>query len=477
MYMPNVTASQNGMMFEELAPASSSNHGLESEFDREKDDFCKTILKKLNPEVFQNSNNDEVSAKLRPQILEFVQKNISSQFSGDVDRMGKEICSELFGLGPLESLMLNDEITEIMVNGPDKIFSEKAGKIVLTSVQFQNESHLRFIIEQIVNKIGRRIDERSPTVDARLSDGSRVNVVIPPAVNGGSSITIRRFSQDLLSAKSLIQMGSLSEDMFQFLQAAVGGSLNIIISGGTGAGKTTLLNMLSNFIPPHERIVSIEDTIELTLQHENFVSLEAVQADRDGNNSVSIGDLMKNSLRMRPDRIVVGECRGKEALDMLQAMNTGHDGSMSTIHANTPRDAISRIVTMTMMAGYDLPERAILHQIASAIDLIVQISRLPDGSRKVTQITELTGMEVDTITMQDIYTLEWKMGEDEKVIGQHRTTGIRPHCADKLVARGQTLPKFTHSSSISSSPQKLKSKDVFRENDDVFIKRQTADLT
>ena len=452
---------------------ASSESGQDTTWAQEKENLHNLLLKALDRTIFQELKSEELDARLRPQIFKFIEKNISSEFSEQTSRMAEELQNELIGLGPLQSLIHDKSISEIMVNGIENIYVEKSGNIQPTGIRFRSEEHLRLIIDQIVGHIGRRVDKKTPMVDARLPDGSRVNIIIPPAALSGSTITIRRFLHNKLDANDLIQFGSISQDMLTFLKAAIGGAMNIVVSGRTGSGKTTLLNMLSGYIPSQERIVTVEDSAELSLQQEHVITLETVQADRDGNHGVTIRDLVKNSLRMRPDRIIVGECRGDEALDMLQAMNTGHDGSMTTIHANTPRDALSRIATMFMMAGYDIPDRVIKQHIASAIDMIVQIDRLTDGSRKVTQITEITGMEGDVITMQDIYELDWKIDENGVVTGHHKCMGIRPKSADKLKALGQILPDFHESAIESVAPKPSEeSNEIFRSNDEAVLKNR-----
>jgi pilus assembly protein CpaF len=356
------------------------------------------------------------------------------------EKLFREILDEIIGFGPIQYLLDDDEVTEVMVNGPKLVYVEKKGKVIRTDVIFENNDHVMRIIERIVTPLGRRIDPDHPTVDARLPDGSRVNAIIPPVSIDGPTITIRKFSKDRLSVEQLIQFGSLTESMAEFLRACVVAHLNIIISGGTGSGKTTLLNVLSGFIPHDERIVTIEDAAELQLQQEHVVRLETKPPNQDGSGGVFIRDLVRNSLRMRPDRIVVGECRGGEALDMLQAMNTGHDGSLTTLHANTPRDAVSRLETMSLMAGIDLPIKVVREQIASAVDLVVQQARLRDGSRKVTQITELAGMEGDTVVLTDIFKFEQTgVSQDGKVLGDLKPTGIRPLFSSRLETAGFKL--------------------------------------
>ena len=356
-------------------------------------------------------------------------------------RIISEIIDEVMGLGPIEPLLKDDTVTEVMVNRYNQVYVERNGLLVLTDVHFRDDIHVMHIIEKIVSPLGRRIDESSPMVDARLPDGSRVNAIIPPLALTGPALTIRKFSRDPFKINDLIDMETLTQEMADLLKACVEGKLNIVISGGTGSGKTTTLNVLSSFIPADERIVTIEDAAELQLRQEHIVTLEARPANIEGRGAVTIRDLVRNSLRMRPDRIVVGEVRSGEALDMLQAMNTGHEGSMTTGHANSPRDMVSRMETMVLMAGMELPVRAIREQISSAIDLVIQQSRLRDGSRKITHLTEVQGMEGDVITMQDIFVFD-QTGRDAngKIIGRFKPTGIRPKFVEKLLANGIKLP-------------------------------------
>ncbi len=356
------------------------------------------------------------------------------------DSLLREILDELTGFGPIQPLLEDPGITEVMVNGPHRVFVERNGRVELSNIHFEDDDHLLRVIDRIVTPLGRRVDYDSPLVDARLPDGSRVNAAIYPVSLDGPSLTIRKFARKKLQVEDLIEYGSLTVEMAEFLRACVVARLNIVVSGGTGSGKTTLLNVLSNFIPEHERVVTIEDSAELKLTQINIVRLEAKPANVEGKNPVSIRDLVRNALRMRPERIVVGEVRGGEALDMLQAMNTGHDGSLTTLHANSPRDAISRIETMALMAGLDLPQQVVREQIASAVDLIVQQARLADGTRRVTQITEVVGMEGAVVTLTDVF----KFREDGrtpegKVIGQMRPTGIRPLFGARLKAAGFDL--------------------------------------
>ena len=351
-----------------------------------------------------------------------------------------DILDELTGFGPIQPLLDDPDISEVMVNGPKKIFVEKKGKLTRSPVTFDDDDHVMRIIDRIILPLGRRVDADSPTVDARLPDGSRVNAVIRPVSIDGPSITIRKFKKDKLSIDQLIQYDSLNKNMAEFIRACVLAHLNIVISGGTGSGKTTLLNVLSSFIPEEERIITIEDAAELQLQQDHVLRMETKTANVDGRGSVSIRDLVRNSLRMRPDRIVVGECRGGEALDMLQAMNTGHDGSLTTLHANTPRDALSRLETMVLMSGMDLPLKVVRQQISSAVDLIIQQSRLKDGSRKVTAITEVVGMEGDTVVLTDIFKFDQTgVGLEGKIAGELKATGIRPIFSPRLEAAGFKL--------------------------------------
>ena len=355
-------------------------------------------------------------------------------------RLFEQIAAEILGFGPLQPLLEDDTITEIMVNGPKNVYIERKGRLHRVPVTFESNDHVMRVIDRIVAPLGRRIDESSPYVDARLPDGSRVNAVIPPISLVGPTLTIRKFSKNPITVEQLIQFGSVTNEVVQFLKACVEARLNVLISGGTGSGKTTLLNVMSSFIPDDERIITIENAAELQLRQEHVVTLESRPPNIEGRGEITIRDLVINSLRMRPERIIVGECRGGETLDMLQAMNTGHDGSMTTAHANTPRDALSRVETMCLMAGMDLPVRAIREQVASAVDLIAQQERMRDGTRKVTFVSEVSGMEGDIITMTDIFTFEQTGVDAGKVVGRLRPTGLRPKFMDKIEQAGINLP-------------------------------------
>jgi pilus assembly protein CpaF len=377
------------------------------------------------------------SSDVETLINDYISENHSEIGRMDKAYIVKSVQNEITGLGPLEELISDSTVSEIMVNGPNQVYVERKGKLVLSDVKFQDEEHVRRIIDRIVTPLGRRIDDSNPMVDARLKDGSRVNAIIPPLALCGSTITIRKFSDTPLTIENLMGFGSLSPEMAGFLEAGVRGKLNILVSGGTGSGKTTLLNVLSAFIPHDERIVTIEDAAELKLMQDHVVSLESRPANLEGTGAITIRDLVKNALRMRPDRIVVGEVRGGETLDMLQAMNTGHDGSLTTAHANSARDALARIETMVMMSGMELPVTAIRQQCAGALDLVVQQARLRDGSRKITSICEITGMEGDIITTQEIfrYVVDG-LDSNNKFTGHFESTGVVPQCCDKVKSNG-----------------------------------------
>lgn len=400
----------------------------------------------------QNKLIDELDPTMDVSRQEEVRRTIRELFEGilaeerivlsraERERLFEQIVAEILGLGPLEPFLADPTVTEIMVNGPKNIYVERFGKIERTTATFESEEHLMRIIERIIAPLGRRIDESVPYQDARLPDGSRVNAIIPPLSLIGPVLTIRKFYKIPLTAEKLIELGSITPEVVEFLKACVRAKLNIVVSGGTGTGKTTLLNVLSAFIPNDERIITIENAAELQLQQEHVVPLESRPPNIEGRGEVTIRDLVINALRMRPDRIIVGECRGPEAFDMLQAMNTGHEGSMTTIHANSPRDALARLENMILMAGMDLPHRAIREQIASALDLIVQLERLRDGTRRVVSVSAIEGMEGDVITMSEIFKFEIAGIENGKVIGRLRPTGIRPKFMEKIEAAGIHLP-------------------------------------
>jgi len=436
---PAVDGVANKPLTENALPAA-----LSSEADQLKREILEKLLDAAdlkNVSAIGNSNGEALYAKAEGVILQLL-GNIEASRLANIDRklLVKEILDEALGLGPLEVLLSDKSVSEIMVNARDQIYVERGGKLMPTPYRFASESQLLRIIERIVSPIGRRIDESSPMVDARLADGSRVNIVIPPLALKGPTITIRKFAAKPLKIDDLIRFGALTEPMAKFLAGCVKGRLNVLVAGGTGSGKTTLLNVLSSFIPDDERIVTVEDAAELQLHQAHVVRLESRPANIEGRGAVTIRDLVKNALRMRPDRIVVGECRGGEALDMLQAMNTGHDGSLTTVHANSPRDSIARLETLVMFAGIELPSRAIREQIVAAIDLIVQLNRLSDGSRRIVQITEVSGMEGDTVTMQDIFSFKQSgIGPDGKVNGSFNATGFRPKFAEAFKAKGIEL--------------------------------------
>jgi pilus assembly protein CpaF len=397
------------------------------------------VIQDLDPKL-DLSNQVEVRRQIEEIFGKVIDEEGLALTRAERVRMLEQITDEIIGLGPLEPLLRDESITEVMVNGPRQVYIERSGKLELTNVVFQNDDHVMRIIDRIIAPIGRRVDESSPMVDARLTDGSRVNAIIPPLSLVGPVITIRKFSASPFTTDDLIRFGTATPDMFEFLRACVEARLNLFVSGGTGSGKTTTLNVLSSFIPNDERIVTIEDAAELQLRQEHVVTLESRPPNIEGKGAIPIRELVRNALRMRPDRIIVGECRSGEALDMLQAMNTGHDGSMSTGHANSPRDMLSRLETMVLMAGVDLPLRAIREQVASAVDLIVHQSRLKDGTRRITNITEVQGMEGDVIVMQDVFVFEQTGVVEGKIQGRLKPTGIRPKFVEKFEVQGINLP-------------------------------------
>ena len=402
--------------------------------ERAHKDFIETVNQQDISLFNVKGEQEEELYKIMESIIESKAPNVSRT---ERTKILKEIFNDVMGLGPLESLLNDDDVSEIMVNGPSHVYVERKGKLVLSDVVFKDNNHVMNIINRIVSSVGRRIDESSPMVDARLKDGSRFNAVIPPLSLVGPSMTIRKFSRKPFTASDLIKFGSLSPKMVSFLEACVKGRMNIIVSGGTGSGKTTLLNVLSSSIPNNERIVTIEDAAEIQLNQDHVVTLESRPPNLEGSGQITIRDLVRNSLRMRPDRILVGEVRSGETLDMLQAMNTGHDGSLTTAHANSPRELMSRLETMVLMSGMDLPVRAIREQIHSALDIVVQQSRMKDGSRKIVNITEVVGMEGDTITLQDIFTYRTEgIDSNGKLKGSFKATGIRPNFLEKLTSSG-----------------------------------------
>src|SRR5712691_2766564 len=412
-----------------------------TEYQQVKADLHRKILDRLDLEKLGRTAGDAA----REEVLILIRNSVNSEAVplsfAERERLSREILDEIFGLGPLEPLLKDPSISDILVNRFDRVYIERAGKLEPTGLSFKDDAHLMQIIDRIVSRVGRRVDESSPMVDARLADGSRVNAIIPPLSLDGPVLSIRRFRTERLAAQDLVARDTLTQPMLDFLNAAVSSRLNVVVSGGTGAGKTTMLNVLSSFISDRERIVTIEDAAELQLRQEHVVRLETRPPNVEGKGAIRQRELVINALRMRPDRIVIGEVRGAEALDMLQAMNTGHDRSLTTVHANAPRDALARIETMIAMGAVNLPERAMRQQITSAIQIVIQQTRLSDGTRKVTSVSEITGMEGDTITMQEIFVFE-KLGvnAEGKVLGRFRATGVRPKVCERLRAAGIVLP-------------------------------------
>ena len=430
---------QNGTDAQPSTPSASERHRVVDPFAAVKASVHQALLDSLGPQLYDpHLDQSELEMKVRHTLQDVIDQEETPLSLADRTRIAQEVSDEILGHGPLEPLLRDSEISEIMVNGADSIYVERAGKLYPVETRFASEAHLRRTIDKIVGRVGRRIDEASPLVDARLPDGSRVNAVIPPIALDGAMLTIRKFSTDPFTDKDLIAFGTFTPRVRDFLADCVKGRRNIIISGGTGSGKTTLLNVVSSFIPADERIVTIEDAAELQLRQDHVLRLESRPSNIEGRGQIAIRDLVKNSLRMRPDRIVVGEVRDGAALDMLQAMNTGHDGSLTTVHANSPRDSLSRLETMVLMAGVELPVRAIREQVAGAVDLVIQQARLKDGSRRITAITEVAGMESDVITMQDIFTFNYAAGRDEqgRFRGSLVSTGLRPKFAEELHDQG-----------------------------------------
>jgi pilus assembly protein CpaF len=423
------------------APRSGGQEEGRSELAEIRGRVHKKLLERLNLANLENLERDQVVNEIRRVVHDLLARETIPLNYEEREELVIQVLDEIFGLGPLEPLLKDPEVSDILINTSRQVIVEKRGKLVHTDVRFKDDRHLLQIIDRIVSSVGRRIDDSSPLVDARLADGSRVNAIIPPLAIDGPHVSIRKFKRDALSGPDLLRTDSLTEAMLTVLEGIVKARLNILISGGTGAGKTTLLNILSSYIPSDERIVTIEDSAELQLRQPHVVRLETRVANMEGSGEVSARALLVNSLRMRPDRIVVGEVRSHEAVDMLQAMNTGHDGSITTLHANTPRDALSRLETMIAMANLNIPEKAMRQQISSAIDVVIQASRLSDGSRKVMSISEIVGMEGEVITMQEIFSFEREgIDENGKVRGQFRPSGIRPHFATRLQAHGINLP-------------------------------------
>ncbi len=420
-----------------MANLQTFEHG---EYQQVKADLHRKILDRLDLEKLGRATGDTA----REEVLVLIRNSVNSEVVplsfAERERLSREILDEIFGLGPLEPLLKDHTISDILVNRFDKVYIERAGKLELTGLSFKDNQHLMQIIERIVSRVGRRVDESSPMVDARLADGSRVNAIIPPLALDGACLSIRRFGRDPVTARNMLENHTLTEAMLELLSTMVKGRLNLLISGGTGAGKTTLLNVLSGYIPNVERIVTIEDAAELQLKQEHVVRLETRAPNIEGKGAVRQRQLVINSLRMRPDRIVVGEVRGEEAFDMLQAMNTGHEGSLTTVHANSVRDALARVENMVSMANLNIPERAVRHQIASAIHAVVQVARLSDGTRKVISVSEVTGMDSESITMQDIFVFDRRgLDENGKVRGAFRATGVRPQFAERLANAGTKL--------------------------------------
>lgn len=426
----------------DVAEASSrvSGRPADDPWRELKSSVHQSLIDNLGPTLYDaRMGATELEQRVRTTLQEVLAATNTPLTASDRARITQEIADDILGYGPIEPHLRDPEVTEVMVNGPDSVYIERSGRLHKVQTHFNDEAHLRRTIDKIVTRIGRRVDEASPMVDARLPDGSRVNAVIPPLAVDGSLLTIRKFSSDPFRVSDLIDFGTLTEAAAEFLSACVRGRLNILVSGGTGAGKTTTLNVLSSFIPDDERIVTIEDAAELQLDQDHVLRLESRPTNIEGRGEVTIRDLVRNSLRMRPDRIVVGEVRDAAALDMLQAMNTGHDGSICTVHANSERDALARIETMVLMAGVDLPMRAVREQIASAIDIVIHMSRFRDGSRRVTDISEVVGLEGDVITMQHIFRFDHGMGFDSEsgqALGRLKSTGLRPYAEAKLIAQG-----------------------------------------
>jgi pilus assembly protein CpaF len=434
-----------------LSPSAARTTGPLAEIRRR---VHRELQDVLGPQLYNERSTEVLEQRVRDTLADMLNREETPLTSADRSRITGEICDEILGHGPLEPLLRDPDISEIMVNGPDRIYVERFGRITSVEAAFMDEDHLRRIIDKMVARVGRRIDEGSPMVDARLPDGSRINAVLPPIAIDGAALTIRKFATDPYRIEDLISFGTLTQPVADFLSACVRGRLDVLISGGTGTGKTTTLNVLSHFLPADERIVTIEDAAELQLHQDHVLRLESRPPNIEGRGQVTVRDLVRNSLRMRPDRIVIGEVRDGAALDMLQAMNTGHDGSMTTVHANSPRDSLARIETMVLMAGMDLPVRAIREQIAAAIDVIIHQTRLKDGSRRVTHITEVVGLEGDVISLQDIFRFDFRAGVDSfgRFRGSLQPTGLRPRLLERLTDAGIDVPPQTFAAAPPASP-------------------------
>jgi pilus assembly protein CpaF len=434
-----------------IAPPKSRQNS--NDFESLKSHIHGKLVEKLDLTRLSELEGDSLRREIRVVVEHLCDTENPLLNRSERERLVEEVLDEAFGFGPLELLLKEEGVADIMINGPKNVFLEKGGRIVKSEVTFRDNDHLLQILDRIVSRVGRRVDETSPMVDARLPDGSRLNAIIPPLALDGPSLTIRRFGSNPLTLEDLLKFGAFTPEMVMFLEGAMKARLNIIISGGTGSGKTTLLNTLSSFISNENRIITIEDAAELQLQQEHVLRLETRPPNIEGKGRVSATDLVKNALRMRPDRIIIGECRGGETLDMLQAMNTGHDGSMTTVHANNPRDAISRIETLVNMSGTELPLSAVRKQIASAVNIIIQANRLQGGPRKVTYITEIVGMEGETIVMQDIFKfVQDGIGENGKAYGHFESTGVRPKCIEQLESSGVRLPSGLFAARVMRSP-------------------------
>jgi pilus assembly protein CpaF len=426
----------------QAAPAATGQKRRDPVLDELRQKIHHHLIDELGPILYDKRlSEDDLRRRVNDELHKALAQERAPLSAADKAQLIQDVADDILGYGPIDKLLKDEDVSEVMCNGPASVYVERRGKLEKTNVTFVDETHLRRIIDKIVSEVGRRIDEATPLCDARLPDGSRVNAVIHPLAVGGPFLTIRKFTKEKLQVDDLIRYGTLNAHSARFLQACVVGRLNVVVSGGTGTGKTTTLNVLSSFIPSDERIVTVEDAKELQMHQDHVLSMEARPPNIEGRGEVTIRDLVKNCLRMRPDRVVVGECRGGEALDMLQAMNTGHDGSITTVHSNSPRDTLARLETLVLMAGFDLPVRAIREQMASALDLIVHLTRLRDGTRRITHITEVQGMEGDVITLQDVFLFDYGMGVDEhgRFKGHLKATGVRPKFAEKLADLGIRL--------------------------------------